>query len=815
MSKFFEYIKNKNTSLWINEVFKQAHTIVEMAVLGDAAKTPILFDWDDIKYLYQFPPMFWRAALSKRYNEFLLRAKQAEEKGGTFPDRQQVTFKRGRGTWTFNVDTGVNKLLKKLEADRDDEFLSGSELDQRDQYKGGHYGYDISNPTFHPQDEEQNAANGYVGMTKKTATLALADWRKALQGGWLGNIDKFPKAEVSFGGGKGGAAHMPVLTGQTLAKIVPENKIANDHKVIWTYINDKGEKGTTKSYLPLLLPGKVIPTKYLNQHKELMDAAKEAKQNGDVEKANNLIAQAKQIQQEAPKYSPYDWNVHRYSTIEDPNNPKGRKYKRLHSNAMRFGGFHPNAQQAEKLVGGEDIWKAIEPYVVDRNGNDQVLAIDENGDQYYKKRTPIEAGVARFLNTVKGSYEFPILNTMFDDITQEATLELVKQVREPIVMRFVKALKEGNEEELGKLYPKMAKKISNNAFNFAQRVSQLDWGRGTRRLRKPATEGVVSIYDELSKAEGSRADILDLARGLANRISAQGGPDGPKAGQRKYRSAGGLFGKEEIYFGHTIKNLMDNIKELEGELSQAKSSGHGKTALQKDAKIRQAYFQTLWSLYIATRIKFGQPWTIESANKWADSKLQLALKSKGMKVTSAPEDLLQDSPQSARKAKTISANQEADKAEIMAAVGRESEVSSPADKAEKELFNPATIEYLKSDPEALQSAMDAIKDVKDKGEREKMQAILNRIKAEMEGGSEAPQRVAAKTQSPDAVTKKPIGAPPNVDINTQKLVSKLVNDPKEFERLKNTPQIMNDPKWQQVIANVDDIIKSRKLGMYD
>ena len=93
----------------------------EFILLQERQKIDVVFDEDDINYLKQFPKRHQQKALQARYGKFLCSA--LDSQGNIRPewdDRQVLKIKRqglGRDSWaTYEVDTGVSKLMQKLQA---------------------------------------------------------------------------------------------------------------------------------------------------------------------------------------------------------------------------------------------------------------------------------------------------------------------------------------------------------------------------------------------------------------------------------------------------------------------------------------------------------------------------------------------------------------------------------------------------------------------------------------------------------------------------------------------------------------------------
>lgn len=129
MTKFFikaysftDFI-NKEWGSWKDRKMAEAYDAVEglfneMAQeAGNQSKMPLMFDEDDWKFLIQFPPKLWQAALVWRYNDGLLKASEAREdhpshSNEALPKTGDVQL----GKYLFkNINLGFDKLFERLE----------------------------------------------------------------------------------------------------------------------------------------------------------------------------------------------------------------------------------------------------------------------------------------------------------------------------------------------------------------------------------------------------------------------------------------------------------------------------------------------------------------------------------------------------------------------------------------------------------------------------------------------------------------------------------------------------------------------------
>ena len=215
-------------------------------------KIPFMMDTDDIYYLRQFPPAYWKQALACRYNHLLIRQwfrkNSKKRKDKKLEDWRWIKVRGPHGTLSFFVDTKINKLYDKLTRPKNFEHLTGVDSGDRSQYEeggGGMFGYTFDNPKkldlakafklaaqkgVHPKDkvddvnvdpqisekqsdqDDGKATNhsthgwiteDYVGVSESTVEDRLAHWLDGIAKGWLGSPDEgVTTAKIKWGGGK-------------------------------------------------------------------------------------------------------------------------------------------------------------------------------------------------------------------------------------------------------------------------------------------------------------------------------------------------------------------------------------------------------------------------------------------------------------------------------------------------------------------------------------------------------------------------------------------------------------------------------------
>ena len=281
MKSFKDYVK-----------YRSGHNVYEMAAppvtyttstgetetVEEVRKAPIFLDQDDIDYLNQFPPRFWKQALLIRYGRLLYAAHEERNKGGKINDKQNIQVAKGV---TFLVDSQIDKLYDKLTHDVDDyEYSKLRNTDQgRESYIGhmekqklggtnlGAYGFVL---TGYKRDKvkgkEVGVSVGYMEPEINTIDKRLKSWYKALKDGWYEK--EMPEdhkiSKVDFSGHGGGRKPRGQKTVGVNLPVYPEEK---------TWQSIEGEVYT--SYLPVLRPALMIRTKAVKKHDLFIKAARQ------------------------------------------------------------------------------------------------------------------------------------------------------------------------------------------------------------------------------------------------------------------------------------------------------------------------------------------------------------------------------------------------------------------------------------------------------------------------------------------------------------------------------------------------------------
>jgi NTP pyrophosphatase (non-canonical NTP hydrolase) len=242
-------------------------------------KTPIFFDQEDIDYLNQFPPRFWKKALTLRYGKFLKEAWDKVSKGQKVEDVMDVEIRdRGRNLVFPKIKVNINNLYEKLTEDVDDQGYSQLTPDKKDEFlqsqsrskMRGTYGMVLTN---FQRDERLGVSEGFVELKESIAKKRLSSLLRAIQQGWYtrapAGSDRIepdrPKAKIKFGGSDLGTKTLPIHTPQeALQKFrgYSHVKVRPDGQLTWTAIDKKssGKSSTVSftSHLPVLKPAMMI-----------------------------------------------------------------------------------------------------------------------------------------------------------------------------------------------------------------------------------------------------------------------------------------------------------------------------------------------------------------------------------------------------------------------------------------------------------------------------------------------------------------------------------------------------------------------------
>lgn len=274
--------KNKDTGEYEDKLHHVSSTI------------PVFTDWDDIMYLYQFPPEFWPAANAYRYNKVLYEVK----KDPNFDDYQDVSFVtpgRHSNKITFkHRNTFAHNLLDKIERTVDTKHFSKSDKNQqlKQQYQdmfaknkenkidmGGFIGADLHDPQRSELDPNLWASKSFVGPDVASVKNFTTKWLDASSHGLLGDADEgtYPGHKVvSLQGGRNAKRQVKALNAGKLIEIAEKMKkagavpfVIHGNSPVWENVEISGKSGTKETVyppsgkvsIPILFPGKAIDSR--------------------------------------------------------------------------------------------------------------------------------------------------------------------------------------------------------------------------------------------------------------------------------------------------------------------------------------------------------------------------------------------------------------------------------------------------------------------------------------------------------------------------------------------------------------------------
>lgn len=202
---------------------------------SEIRKAPILFDQDDIEYLYQFPPQYWTQALTLRYGDLLRMAWEKISQGQKAPDVMNIKIKpHGRGSHPLifpKIRVDLNKLYEKLTQDVDDVSYSNLDSKTKNDFlartdRGGTYGFVLSN---YKKAKGMGVSEGYVELQKNDMKKRLGIWLKSIQDGWFTRVPRGQeridsKLEVVNFGGRNNKK-MPVQGDKKYWKAIKNGKM--------------------------------------------------------------------------------------------------------------------------------------------------------------------------------------------------------------------------------------------------------------------------------------------------------------------------------------------------------------------------------------------------------------------------------------------------------------------------------------------------------------------------------------------------------------------------------------------------------------
>jgi len=451
------------------------------------SKVPILFDWDDIAFLVQFPPQFWAKALQWRYNHGLLDSIDRRNLGK--PVRDMITlqsYDKGRPGKAvfFHVKTGQNELLDKLTEPIDRELIKNlHKNDKLDQYSSeagegnaGRYGYNLDKAFRRSGNNPLDFATGMPIMQPQTANNALSGWIHGMLNGVLGEPPSHFQGEPVFEQtikelepqesepiiGKRSShkrsSHKkgyPALVGKMLPAI------KKDFEYYWVADNKKDQHKVELNdvSVPILLPGKYVPR--IKEGYERFDPPNEGGFN-------------------APLLMRNHWND---MTEEEQRHWVDSAYSQEHFIARHKDVTHKNFY----VVGGwtpTNLQKGEVPRFHSEDEEDQFLASRAIGRKTWEKvfDEEAEAGVERFIRDHRWEPEGVIMQLLKRDIVNAARANIIKNLGDEKYTPYRRNKKGHEVADAAQNKKNRIKK----AEKFAHTVHQanITLFNGTRRLRE-------------------------------------------------------------------------------------------------------------------------------------------------------------------------------------------------------------------------------------------------------------------------------------------------------------------------------------------
>lgn len=274
---------------------------------------PIFMDWDDIYYLYQFPPFLWLEAAVYRYNKVLYAIKKHS---GT-SDVQDISLSSHGVTYIFKQrNTFAKKLLDKIERTVDVEHFSSQKEktpEGKSKYQAdferhgkegkdmsGFIGADLSDPVkTDVTGDDLWTSKGFMGIDPATFRQRMQEWIEASSHGMLGDTSEYGNSYNTFKSGGGQNADKELLTanatalariaGKMIAAGAVPFKILASGSVFYENVKVLNRSGKVSSdgkfpeekkdytRIPVLLPGKAIDSASANAYEGLKTQYKNIK----------------------------------------------------------------------------------------------------------------------------------------------------------------------------------------------------------------------------------------------------------------------------------------------------------------------------------------------------------------------------------------------------------------------------------------------------------------------------------------------------------------------------------------------------------
>ena len=820
----------------------------KMVDVQTVTKTPILFDEYDVKFLMQVPARFATTLLAYRYNGLLLYGKKLQESKQKIPARGMVPLRDRQRNIKFHqgldgkrgINLYLQELIEKLTKPRDLDALSKMSPDDKEKYKGGLYGYNLDNAFTHEGTGEK-FADAYIAMTVETARSVMNPWLNGMLSGTLRTPDMpdYRVASVGFGGGvagknytmdwngnvyqpQAGSITLPVHDSKTISALGMTANFDKEGRVIYTY-EVNGEVVQEPAYMVAWQPGKLIDKGVYDRYSVNMNQINELIQKEGLDpkdpKVQQLIESSKELLKGNISYDAFAYNVHRFNRERDEEGR--RKYPRLYNhNIVGQGSVQPHTNQPETIQGREkDADELTRRFGVASydNENDIYRTLGPNGAEH--ARSAVASGVGMFLKKIHGTFEWYILNSDFNDLVQEGLMRLRRMAGEPSWVRALEVLKDPKTDAQTKerVYEQVFEEIKDLAADMTNSIWQLDWGRGTRRKRsQDAATGV---------AKFSYNDAITAAQQGRERGDYEGDSDAFQKGQHR-NIARGPTRQSQVHFSHHLQNIKrraDLYSQKVKQLQQERQTSHsqGKEAppdnFIADLRARGAMFNELVQLFIADKLQQVPPdqnWTMQDAYKWADQNMRGYLQEKGVSVSSMGD------VQSLQVPKDVGRQQEADKKDIMTAAER---IRKFVDKESSGAFasgfvkDPAQLEKLLTDPDALLQSFQRVKDLEgrvDDEDLDSMLDILQQIKRQAEvlnGGPIFSSVVEKKLGSileddPQPLSQKELKA----RILTPAFINNAIEHPSVLEKVKEFAK--EYPAYAEALKAIEAEMKKRGVS---
>lgn len=767
------------------------------------SKNPIMMNWKDtIWCCMHLPPEFGRRLLEYRYKEYVFWAKNNP---GKVTSGSVVLNIGNRKIKTRSFEFDADELLNTIEKPVDYEKFRKMKPQDRAKYKGGLYGYSLDNKTENPETGEF-IGDAYIGMQPETANRVMKDWRRGSAIGWLGepknmkliNLKAGRQTEdanryfVNYHGNVfkqvPGKIWLPVFTGDELAKFDPKS-VTDDGKFIWRYM-ENGSPKEQIDYVPKLLEGKLISAVSVRQYQESMLAFNHLLLQGKKQQAEKMIEHIQSYVQNAHRFDAFDFNVHQWNDSVDKETGQ-RVYDTLYThNVKGYGTFNPNRNQKVQIQGSkEDRETAKKFFVGERNTGDQKnprWKVLDQGDNWTD--SAVELGVRKMLSSIKGSIEFYAMNGMLGDIIVEAMQDIYQNAGNPKWTEVFKALRGEkssikNTKELQMKRDLVFKEIIRKAFNFAQEVSQLNMGRGSRRRR-----GAFSVTS-INKQGGEEGETYEV--GGKQVTGAMAEPANSPAdihqaielykykrqrGERKETRRPGEV--KQIHWAHDIEQIRTRIQELAQEASAVATKPDAedissKEKMDKQLNIRVDMFENILLLFFKDKIRQNDfNWKMEEAIAWAEQQLSEYLRAQGIVVSDGIGKGIEPTP--ATKAELDFMKKEVEKHAGMI-----------KDANEDFIFSKKQIQDLMNKPELLQTAIDMAQ--QEQGEvRTDVLDVLTQIKQRAD-------EIRGKATGTKPVALHPLLRHAMGVDELERIKNKFL-DPRALEAMRKSPQLLEKLK---------------------